>query len=98
MGKGIKKRYLVATDNFISAFGAPEQKGNNWLWRNVSPDDICDYFSKFKVADSLKKVDLDLIGKYIQELVREGELTSWRVVLIEFKSIYFHTETVQQSA
>ncbi len=85
MDKGIKKKNLIATDNFISAFGTPEQKGNNWLWRNVSPDDICDYLSKFKVADSLKKVDLDLIGNYIQDLVREGELTSWRVVLMNKK-------------
>jgi hypothetical protein len=85
MDKGIKKKNLIATDSFISAFRTPEQKGNNYLWRNVSPDDICDYFSKFKVADSLKKVDLDLISNYIQELAKEGELTSWRVVLMNKK-------------
>lgn len=82
MDKGIKKRNLIVTDNFISALGTPEQKGNNYLWRNVSPDDICDYFSKFKVADSLKKVDLDMIGNYIHDLVRAGELTSWNVVVM----------------
>jgi hypothetical protein len=85
MDKGIKKKNLIATDSFISAFGTPEQKGNNYLWRNVSPDDICDYFSKFKVADSLKKVDLDLISNYIQELMKEDELTSWRVALMNKK-------------
>lgn len=85
MDKGIKKRNLIATDNFLSSQGAPEQKGNNYLWWNVSPDDICDYLSKFKVADSLKKVDLDLISNYIQDLVRECELTSWRVVLMNKK-------------
>ncbi|MDR1896131.1 MAG: Z1 domain-containing protein [Prevotellaceae bacterium] len=85
MDRGTKKKNLIATDNFISAFGTPEKKGNNYLWRNVSPDDICDYFSKFKVADSLKKVDLDMISAYIQDLVREGELTSWRVVLMNKK-------------
>jgi hypothetical protein len=82
MDKGIKKRNLIATDNFISALGTPEQKGNNYLWRNVSPDDVCDYLSKFKVANSLKKVDLDMIDSYIHDLVREGELTSWRVVVM----------------
>lgn len=76
------KRNLIATDNFISALGTPEQKGNNYLWRNVSPDDICDYLSKFKVADSLKKVDLDMISSYIHDLVRVGELTSWSVVVM----------------
>jgi hypothetical protein len=82
MNKGIKKRNLIATDNFISAFGMPEQRGSNYLWRNVSPDDVCDYLSKFKVADSLKKVDLDMINTYIQDLVNASELTSWRVVLM----------------
>lgn len=82
MDNGIKKRNLIATDSFISVLGTPEQKGNNYLWRNVSPDDVCDYLSKFKVADSLKKVDLDMINNYIQDLVRAGELTSWRVVVM----------------
>jgi len=85
MDKGIKRRNLIATDNFLSALGTHEPKGNNYLWRNVSPDEICDYLLKFKVADSLKKVDLDMISAYIQDLVREGELTSWRVVLMNKK-------------
>lgn len=82
MDKGIKKRNLIATDNFISAQSTPELRGNNYLWRNVSPNDVCEYLSKFKVADSLKKVDLDMISSYVQDLVREGELTSWRVVVM----------------
>ena len=85
MDRGIKRKNLIATDDFISTLGTPEKRNSNYLWRNVSPDDICDYFSKFKVADSLKKVDLDLISNYIQDLVREGELTSWRVVLMNKK-------------
>jgi hypothetical protein len=85
MDKGIKKKNLVATDNFLASLGVYESKENNYLWRNVSPEDICDFFAKFKVADSLKKVDLDLISNYIQDLVREGELTSWRVVLMNKK-------------
>ena len=85
MDKGVKRKNLIATDNLLSALGTPEQKGNSYLWNNVSPDDICDYFSKFKVADSLKKVDLELINNYIQDLAREGELTSWSVVLMNKK-------------
>jgi len=85
MDNAIKKRNLIATDNLILTIGTPEQKGNNWLWRGVSPDTICDYFSKFKVADSLKKVDLDMISSYIHDLVCVGELTSWSVVLMNKK-------------
>jgi hypothetical protein len=83
MDKGKKKSNLLATDNFICSLGDYEHKGkeDNYLWRNVSPDDICNYFSNFKVADNLKQVDLDLICQFIKDLVKENELTSWRVVL-----------------
>ncbi|MDD4847851.1 MAG: Z1 domain-containing protein [Bacteroidales bacterium] len=91
MDKGKKKTNLIATDNLLTSIGSPEPKGNNYLWRNVSPDDICDYFAKFKVADGLKKVNLDLISSYIHDLVAQGELTSWRVVLMNKKSDVQHT-------
>ena len=85
MDKGVMKKNLIATDNFLVSLGKSENKGNNQLWRNVSPDEICDFFAGFKVADSLKKVDLEFISNYIQELVRENELTSWSVVLMNKK-------------
>ena len=82
MDKGIKKKNLIITDDLISKLGSYTKKGNNYLWNIVSPETICDYLSKFKVADSLKKVDLDVIGSYIQKLVKDNELSSWRVVLM----------------
>ncbi|MDR1181903.1 MAG: Z1 domain-containing protein [Bacteroidales bacterium] len=87
MDKGKKKSNLLATDNFICSLGDYERKGkeDNYLWRNVAPDDICNYFSNFKVADNLKQVDLDLICQFIKDLVKENELTSWRVVLKNIK-------------
>jgi hypothetical protein len=87
MDKGKKKSNLIATDNLICSLGNYERKGkeDNYLWRNVSPDDICNYFSNFKVADNLKQVDLDLICQFIKNLEKENELTSWRVVLKNIK-------------
>jgi len=86
MDKGIKIRNLVATDNFLSSLGTFEPNvSSNYLWRNVLHDDICDYFSKFILAESLKKVDLEMICNYIQDLVRVDELTSWSVVLMNKK-------------
>ncbi|MGN0087796.1 MAG: Z1 domain-containing protein [Candidatus Limimorpha sp.] len=85
MDKGLKQRNLVATQELITTLGTPEPKENNlsnYLWRNVSPDDICTYFSAFNVAKSLKKVNLELICDYIKKLTQQGELTSWRVVLM----------------
>lgn len=85
MDKGLKQRNLIATQELIGTLGTPESKENNkgnYLWRNVSPDDICTYFSAFNVAKSLKKVNLELICDYIKKLTQQGELTSWRVVLM----------------
>lgn len=82
MAKSIKRSNLIVTDNFISSLGEAERKGNNYLWRNVLPQDICDYFSNFKLPADLKKVNLDLICEYICKLSNQGELTSWRVALL----------------
>jgi hypothetical protein len=82
--KGSKKSNLVETDKFIASLGSPKQIDNDFLWQNVSPQAICNYLAKFKIADSMKKkVDLDLIIQYIQNLESNlGELKSWRVVLV----------------
>ena len=83
--KGVCQSNLYATDDFISKLGKaqnPQGHEESHLWRNVSPDDICDYLGKFKVGKNLVKVNLDLICEYIQELNKHGELTSWRVALM----------------
>lgn len=82
MAKSTKRSNLIFTDNFISSLGEAERKGNNYLWRNVLPQDICDYFSNFKLPADLKKINLDLICEYIRKLSIQGELTSWRVALL----------------
>jgi len=77
---------LIATDNLISSLGVAKiitkEKGENYLWYKVSPTDICKYFGNFKVANSLKAIDLDRICRFIQKLNLEGELTSWSVALM----------------
>lgn len=85
MDRGLKQRNLIATQELINSLGTSEPKeknSGNYLWRNVSHEDICTYFTAFNVAKSLKKVDLELICNYIRNLVQQGELTSWRVVLM----------------
>jgi hypothetical protein len=85
MNRTIKERNLIATNDFINGLGKYEQKKDNYLWRDVQPESVCDYIAKFKVADSLKKVDLDMIVTYIHELVKQGELTEWSVALMSKK-------------
>lgn len=90
MDRGLKQRNLVATQELINSLGTPENQKGNYLWKNVSPEDICTYFSAFNVAKSLKKVNLELICKYIRKLAQQGELTSWRVVLMNKENAQKH--------
>lgn len=83
--KNICKSNLFATDTLLTQIGnynSPKGHEESYLWRNVSPDVICDYLGKFKVGKNLVKVNLDLICDYIQELNKSGELTSWSVALM----------------
>jgi len=83
LDKNVIHRNLITTQNFLENLGnpLPVNQGDS-LWSNVSPDDICDFFSKFKVAEDLKKVNLTLILNYIKKMNSSfGELSSWRVCL-----------------
>ena len=80
--RNIKQNNLNETDKFLSSLGTAENKGSNYLWRGVSQQKICDYFSNFQLPADLKKVNLELIGEYIKRLSDRGELTSWNVVLL----------------
>jgi hypothetical protein len=81
--KGIIRKNLVATQNFLSKLGnivIKESKG--YLWSNVLPADVLTFFSEFTVAPQLVKVDLTLISNFIRKLNQDGELDSWRVALM----------------
>lgn len=80
---GIRKN-MVATQNLLERLGNPAVggDGNDYLWKNVPPADILKYFSEFRVADQLAKVDLALISNFICKLNLEGELDSWSVALM----------------
>ncbi len=80
--KGIVHSNLIATDNLISSLGLPVKKGNDYLWKDVTPNTICSYFGRYKVAENLKAVDLNRICRFIQKLNTDGELTSWSVALM----------------
>lgn len=79
--KGIVHSNLIATDDLISSLGSPINKENDYLWKNISPNMICSYFGKYKVAENLKSVDLNRICRFIQKLNQDGELTNWSIVL-----------------
>lgn len=77
-----KHENLVATDSLLSELGNPDKIKNDYLWKDISSDIVCDYLSRFKLPESLRKVDLDLICNYIQDLNKNGELTFWNIALM----------------
>ncbi len=83
LDKNVIHRNFISTQNFLENLGGPLPiNQGDYLWSNVSPDDICDFFAKFKVAEDLKKVNLTLILNYIKKMNSSfGELSSWRVCL-----------------
>lgn len=82
MDRGLQNQNIVSTINLFNQLGNPERKGSHYLWKDINASVICDYFSKFNLPQSLQKVNLSYINDFINDLVRNGELTSWRVVLL----------------
>lgn len=81
--KDIIHKNLNTTKTFLSKLGNSFTKLNmNYLWVDVSPGDIFKFFSEFKVAPELNKVNLTLISNYIRKLNQNNELQSWRVALM----------------
>ncbi|MDR1007325.1 MAG: Z1 domain-containing protein [Campylobacteraceae bacterium] len=80
--KGIVKKNLTATQNFLSQLGTYTNKDKNYLWKDVTPDKVLKYFSEFTLAPQLVKVDLLLISNFIKKLNENNELKSWRIALM----------------
>jgi hypothetical protein len=81
--KGIIRKNLIATQNFLSKLGTPAVKqSKDYLWSNVLPADVLKFFSEFTVAAELAKVDLTLISNFIRKLNQSAQLLSWRVALM----------------
>ena len=85
MDSQVRANNLRYTNDLINGLGSPERPEGHescFLWKGVSPEDICDYFHKFKVGKQLVKVNFDLICEYIEMLNNVGELTNWSVALM----------------
>jgi len=71
---------LNATVDFINSLGNTfKTNKNNYLWENISPKLIRPLFQKFKVPDSLVRVDPLHLLQFIDVQIKNGELTNWSV-------------------
>ncbi len=74
---------LKATVELISSLGDSfEKQSNNFLWRNVGADKITPFLSKFKVPDSLVRVDPANLLQFANKQMANGELTNWNIGLM----------------
>lgn len=79
----VVKSNLNATVDFLSSLDDTFiSNKNNYLWKNVSPKLIRPLFQKFKVPDSLVRVDPCNLLQFIDVQTANGELTNWRVALM----------------
>jgi hypothetical protein len=78
--QGVIKSNLKATIDFISSLGDTyKTTRNNYLWQNVSPELIRPLFQKFKVPDTLVRVEPNNLLQFIDVQIANGELTNWSV-------------------
>jgi hypothetical protein len=74
------KSNLVATVEFITSLDdSYKTNRNNYLWKNVSTEFIRPFFQKFKVPESLVRVDPVNLLQFINIQNANGELTNWSV-------------------
>ncbi len=79
----VVKSNLDATVDFIKSLDTTfKTNRNNYLWKNVSPELIRPLFQKFKVPDSLVRVDPGNLLQFIDVQIANGELTNWSVALM----------------
>jgi hypothetical protein len=77
------KQNLNAIRDFIKSLSDTfSSNNNNYLWKNVPPELIRPLFQKFKVPDSLVRVDPLNLLQFIDVQVRNNELTNWSVAIM----------------
>ncbi len=79
----VVKSNLDATIDFVSSLDTTfKTNRNNYLWKNVSPELIRPLFQKFKVPESLVRVDPNNLLQFIDVQIANGELTNWSVAIM----------------
>ena len=74
---------LTATIDLIGSLDSKfETNSNNFLWRNINAEKIKPFLAKFKVPESLVRVDPANLLQFINVQIANGELTNWSIGLM----------------
>lgn len=78
---------LEATNSFIDALPSkPQIISSNYLWKDISFQNIKILLQKFRLSENLKAADPGNLLRFIEAQTANNELTSWRVAIISKKS------------
>lgn len=77
-------RNRQAVERFLGRLpGRPDDtRRNRILWREVPGTEILDLLSQFTVHEDARRVRPELLVRYIEQRLADGELTDWTVALV----------------
>jgi len=89
------RRNLDATDKLLTAMGTPTELGpsrvcedrddqwkKSYLWNNIPSTLISDFLSQYSTHPKANRANSAVLSKFINDMVAEGELTSWTVAML----------------
>lgn len=88
-------RNLAAFERLVVAMGSPAerdpivrtraastQEWKGFLWSDVQAETIAEFFESYTTHHRARKVNSDLLQKFVRSMAAVGELTSWTVAVI----------------
>ncbi len=80
---------LQAIKEFVSELpGEPEIRKNNYLWFDVSVENVKSLLYRFKLSENLKRADPNNLIRFINLQVANNELKDWRVAVMSKKTAH----------
>jgi len=72
-----------ATNNFIASLqGNFEKKDSNFMWKNVTANQVKEYLKNIQLLENLKAYEPHNLIRFIDLQLPNGELTNWTVALM----------------
>lgn len=82
----VTKANIATLKDFIheiySEYRSINTTGNTKVWYDVPPELVIQFFEGFKVFENLKAYNPENQIRFIQQQIKNGELTHWRVALM----------------
>ncbi|MBS8263849.1 endonuclease [Mesobacillus boroniphilus] len=81
----IEKNFKVL-EKMIHDLGAESKYEGSYVWEHVSTDKVVEFLEGYTTHPFSRKAETSTLIKYINNLVNEGELQNWTIVLLSSKT------------